>query len=333
MGEFTNGDVGDVDVDVAIIGAGPCGLYAAYYAGFRGLSVAVIDALEEPGGQMAALYPEKLVYDIAGYPAVKAQDLVDALLEQASQAKPSYLLGHVAQTLEERADAAVITTSAGATVTAKAVVITGGIGSFSPRPLPRGAQYAGRGLRYFVPKLSELADTDVLIVGGGDSAVDWALSLEPIASSVTLIHRRERFRAHEHSVDLLHASSVRVCTPFEVNAIRGGTRIEEVEIVDLGSKRTEVLPVSAVVAALGFLADLGPFARWGLELDKRHIMVDRTMRTNLHRVYAAGDIADYEGKVKLISVGFGEAALAINNLVPLVNPTMSVVPGHSSDAL
>lgn len=335
MHEFCGSDPGteNVDVDVAIIGAGPCGLYAAYYAGFRGLSVAVIDALDQPGGQMAALYPEKAVYDVAGYPAVRAHDLVDALVEQAAQAKPRYLLGHRAQTLEETDESVIIGTGSGATVTAKAVVITGGIGSFSPRRLPSGSEYEGRGLRYFVPRLAELTDLDVLIVGGGDSAVDWALSVEKLARSVTLIHRRDRFRAHEHSVELLRSSSVRVLTPYEVQAVGGADMIEDVTIVDVNTRDAETLPAQAIVAALGFHADLGPFAQWGLELRKRHILVDRTMRTNRRRVYAAGDIADFDGKVKLISVGFGEAALAVNNLVPLINPELPVVPGHSSDAV
>lgn len=335
MGESctAEGETEHIDVDVAIIGAGPCGLYAAYYAGFRGLSVAVIDALDQPGGQMAALYPEKAVYDVAGYPAVKAQDLVDALVEQAAQAKPRYLLGHQAQTLEETQGSVIIGTSRGTTVTAKAVVITGGIGSFLPRRLLSGSEYEGRGLRYFVPRLDELAGLDVLIVGGGDSAVDWALSVEDLARSVTVIHRRDKFRAHERSVELLHASSVRVRTPYEVTAVRGPDLIEEVTIADVKTGEAETLPAQAVVAALGFHADLGPVAQWGLELRKRHILVDRTMRTNLGRVYAAGDIADYDGKVKLISVGFGEAALAVNHLVPLINPELPVVPGHSSDMI
>ncbi|SNR75694.1 thioredoxin reductase (NADPH) [Haloechinothrix alba] len=321
-----------IETDVAIVGAGPCGLYAAYYAGFRGLSVTIIDALSQPGGQMAALYPEKQVYDVAGFPAVKAQDLVDALVEQAAQAKPQYLLGHTALTAKECQDVVTLTTDRGTTITAGGVVIAGGIGRFTPRVLPSGSEYEGRGLRYFVPELSDLAGADVLVVGGGDSAVDWALSLEPLARSVTLAHRRHRFRAHERSVDLLRASSVGVLTPFEVHEVHGDPTIEEVELVNVETGHTEVLATTAVVAALGFLADLGPVLTWGLELRNRQISVDRSMSTNLRRVFAAGDIAEYAGNVNLISVGFGEAALAINNLAPLVRSELPVVPGHSSDA-
>ncbi|MER5220158.1 NAD(P)/FAD-dependent oxidoreductase [Streptomyces flaveus] len=320
-------------MDIAIVGAGPTGLYAAYYAGFRGLSVAVIDALEQPGGQMAALYPEKQVYDVAGFPEVRAQDLVDALVAQAAKAKPDYLLGHQAITLTESDQGVEITTSRGAVVSARAVLITGGIGSFSPRPLPQAAGYENRGLKYFVPKPGELAGADVLIVGGGDSAVDWALSLEPVAHSVTLVHRRPRFRAHDYSVQLLHDSSVRLCMPFEVRAVRGEQQIEEVEIANTVSGAGEVLKADTVVAALGFLSNIGPIMQWGLALRGRHLLVDRSMRTNFSRVFAAGDIADYDGKVRLISVGFGEAALAINNLAPMVDSCLQTVPGHSSDAL
>ncbi|HEX6358637.1 NAD(P)/FAD-dependent oxidoreductase [Actinophytocola sp.] len=320
------------ETDLLIVGAGPVGLYAVYYAGFRGLSVTVVDALEQPGGQMSALYPEKKVYDIAGFPAVRAQDLVDALAEQAAQVKPRYLLGETAQTINDSADAVTVTTSRGTTVTAKAVLITGGIGSFQPRPLPTGGEYENRGLRYFVPRPAELTDADVVIVGGGDSAVDWALALEPLARSVALVHRRARFRAHEHSVRLLRASSTRLYTPHEVHRMSGANRVEQVEIRNVETGTIECLRVDAVVAALGFVANLGPLTTWGLEMRNRHIAVDRTMRTSRPRVYAAGDIAGYAGKVALISVGFGEAALAVNNLAPLVDPSLHREPGHSSDA-
>ncbi|MGI5490803.1 NAD(P)/FAD-dependent oxidoreductase [Microtetraspora malaysiensis] len=321
------------EVDLVIVGAGPAGLYGAYYAGFRGMSVAVIDSLPEPGGQVAALYPEKDIFDVAGYPAVKGQALVDALVTQASQAEPLYLLGESALELRHDADAVEVVTDAGTRVRAKALLLTGGIGTFTPRELPVGGEYLGRGLRYFVRKLDELAGQDVVVVGGGDSAVDWALALEPIARSLTLVHRRDAFRAHEHSVARLRASSVRVLTPFEVADIAGDGAIGEVTVERVRGDERITLPAQTVVAALGFIADLGPVLKWGLDLRKRHVLVDRSMRTNLERVFAAGDISDYDGKVRLISVGFGEAAAAVNNLAPLVNPAFSTVPGHSSDAV
>jgi thioredoxin reductase (NADPH) len=317
-------------VDLLIIGAGPSGLFGAYYAGFRGMSVAVMDSLPALGGQVAALYPEKQIFDVAGFPSVKGQALVDALVEQAASAKPTYLLGHRAEELESDDDGVTIRTHHGLEVRAKAVIITGGIGTFTPRPLPDAEAYEGRGLRYFVPKLDELAGQDVLIVGGGDSAVDWALALEPLCPSVTLVHRRPQFRAHEGSVERLMSSSVRILTPYEVAKINGGDRIESVEVFDNKSDARETIAVQGVVAALGFTADLGPFTRWGLDQDKRHILVDPAMRTNIPRVFAAGDIVEYEGKVRLIAVGFGEAATAVNNAAPVINPDAKLFPGHSS---
>ncbi|MFJ4817248.1 NAD(P)/FAD-dependent oxidoreductase [Streptomyces sp. NPDC088801] len=321
----------EVSVDLLIIGAGPTGLYGAYYAGFRDLSVAVADALPEVGGQIAALYPEKLIYDVAGFPAVRGQDLVDRLAEQAWRWNPTYLLGHGVTRLDDTGEGVVATTDAGARITAGAVLVCGGIGNFIPRELPVGSEYLGRGLRYFVPRLHELAGQDVVVVGGGDSALDWALSLEPIASSVTLVHRRTRFRAHERSVEQVHASSVRVLTPYEVEKISGDGSVSEVVVARSDGDRI-TLPAQSVVAALGFIADLGPIEGWELDLRRRRILVDRTMRTNRERVFAAGDIADHDGKVSLISIGFGEAALAVNHIAALLDPARSLTPGHSSDA-
>ncbi|HAM24823.1 MAG TPA: ferredoxin--NADP(+) reductase [Actinobacteria bacterium] len=318
------------EVDLLVIGAGPAGLFATYYAGFRTMRVALMDSLPALGGQVSALYPEKMIFDVAGFPAVKGQRLVDDLVEQAMKSQPEIYLGHRAEELVEDADGVTVTTHRGATVRAKAVIITGGIGTFSPRPLPDAEAYEGKGLRYFVPKLDELADKDVLIVGGGDSALDWAMALEPLATSVTLIHRRTSFRGHEATVEQLMASSCSVLTPFEVKRINGGDQIESVEIFNNDTQEERTLSVQAVVAALGFTADLGPFTRWGLDLEKKHILVDTTMRTNLQRVFAAGDVVEYPGKVRLIAVGFGEAATAVNNAAGVITPGAKVFPGHSS---
>ena len=321
------------ETDLLIIGAGPAGLYAAYYAGFRGMKVAILDSLPEAGGQVSALYPEKLIYDVAGFPAIKGQDLIDNLVEQAAPFNPTYFLGHRAEEMEHDEDGGTVTVTShkGTQIVCKAVVITGGIGTFTPRPLPDADEFEGRGLQYFVPKLDKLADQDVLIVGGGDSAFDWAHNLEPIAKSITLIHRRDRFRAHEHTVEQVMNSSVRVMTFTEVARIIGDDRVKAVEVFNNKTDEREVLDVQAIVAALGFTADLGPLTRWGLEQEKRHIIVDTAMRTNLDRVFAAGDITEYEGKVRLISVGFGEAATAVNNAATVVDPSAKLFPGHSSD--
>jgi ferredoxin/flavodoxin---NADP+ reductase len=322
-----------LEIDLLIIGAGPTGLYGAYYAGFRGLSVGLMDSLPEPGGQVAALYPEKLIYDVGGFPAIKGQELVDNLVEQAAQFEPTYLLGHRAEELVHADDGerVAVTSNKGAQVICKAAIITAGIGTFTPRPLPGADEFENRGLMYFVPKLDVLADKDILIVGGGDSAFDWALNLEPIARSITLVHRRDRFRAHEHTVKQVMDSPVEVLTHWEVARMHGSDTIERVEIFNNQTDDRRTLDVQAVVAALGFTADLGPLKRWGIEQNKRNVVVDTTMATNLPRVFAAGDITEYEGKVRLISVGFGEAATAVNNAAVAIDPNAKLFPGHSSD--
>jgi thioredoxin reductase (NADPH) len=319
------------EVDVAIIGAGPAGLFAAYYAGFRGLSVAVIDALPEPGGQVAAMYPEKMIFDIAGFPAIKGRDLVANLVAQAATFHPEYLLGTRADKLSYRDDRPVLGLSDGDALRCGAIVVTAGLGSFSPRPLPAADNFVGSGILFFVPHLADLAGHDVLIVGGGDSAFDWALALQPLARSVTLVHRREKFRAHAATVDRVRALPVRIIVNAEVTRLHGDGAVTGADILVRGGE-PETVPVDTVVAALGFTADLGPLTEWGLELDKRHILVDSTMATNLPRVFAAGDITEYRGKVRLIATGFGEAATAVNNAAVVINPDAHLFPGHSSDA-
>ncbi|NJC69503.1 NAD(P)/FAD-dependent oxidoreductase [Planosporangium thailandense] len=318
------------EIDVAIVGAGPAGLFAAYYAGFRGLSVAVVDALPEPGGQVSAMYPEKVIYDVAGFPAIKGRELVANLVEQAAQFAPEYLLGVRAEDLSYVDDKPLIALSSGETMHCGAIIITGGMGSFTARPLPAAAGFSGAGIVYFVPRLAELADQDVVIVGGGDSAFDWALSLYPIARSVTLVHRRDKFRAHPGTVAKVERLGVPLIVNAEVSKIRGNERVEGVDVTLRGGETRE-LPADTVVAALGFTADLGPLATWGLDLDRRHILVDPTMATNLPRIFAAGDITEYPGKVRLIATGFGEAATAVNNAAVAVDPAAHLFPGHSSD--
>ncbi|MDP9102065.1 MAG: NAD(P)/FAD-dependent oxidoreductase [Actinomycetota bacterium] len=320
-----------VDVDVLVVGAGPSGLYAAYYAGFRGLTTAVVDALPEAGGQVTALYPEKMIFDIAGFPAVRGKDLVDNLVAQAAPFRPHYVLGDQAVSYAERSGGVVVTTAAGVVILAKAVIVTGGIGTFTPRPLPGGTSWEGRGLSYVVPSYAPYFGKDVVVVGGGDSAVDWALGLEPVARTVTLVHRRDAFRAHAHSVKLLRDSSVSLVVPAQVMGISGGERVEALSVRNLDTKQLTELPAQEVVAALGFTADITPLEAWGLAIADRHIVVDTTMATNLPRVFAAGDITEYPGKVRLISVGFGEAATAVNNAATVIDPDATVFPGHSTE--
>jgi len=315
---------------VLIVGAGPAGLFGAYYAGFRGMSVTLVDSLPEIGGQVSALYPEKAILDVAGFPVIKGRELVNALVEQASSAKPTYLLDRTANALSAGDDGVVMGLDDGSEVHAKVVVVTAGIGKFTPRPLPAGDGWEDRGLVFFVPSFDEYVGKDVVIVGGGDSAFDWAHHLEPIAASVTLVHRRDAFRAHQATVDAVLAGRTEVITKAQVTALIGSDRVEKVEITT-NDGEVLVRPAQAVVAALGFIADLTAMKDWGLEFDKRQIKVDTAMRTNLPRVFAAGDITEYDGKVRLIAVGFGEVATAINNAAPLVFPDQGVFPGHSSE--
>jgi thioredoxin reductase (NADPH) len=318
------------DTDLAIIGAGPAGLFAAYYAGFRGLRVAVVDSLPELGGQVTAMYPEKQILDVAGFPSIKGRDLVEGLVEQANTAEPEYLLDKTATGLTTSDDDVTITLDDDTTVTAKALLITAGIGKFSPRPLPAGDGWLGRGMEFFVPSFAPYAGKDVVIVGGGDSAFDWAIHLEPLARSIALVHRRDAFRAHERTVRAVRDSSVEIITKAQVTGLYGEPTVAEVEITVDGQEPLR-RPAQAVVAALGFLADLGPLQQWGIEVEKRHVVVDASMRTNLPRVFAAGDITEYSGKVRLIAVGFGEAATAVNNAAVVIDPTAHVFPGHSSE--
>ncbi|MCW2695692.1 MAG: Ferredoxin--NADP reductase [Modestobacter sp.] len=327
----------EVDVDLLVVGAGPAGLYAAYYAGFRGLRTAIVDSLSEPGGQVMALYPEKNIYDVAALPAIKGRDLVAGLVQQAARFDPVYVLGERAEHLTNDAgqrprpgDRLLVTTDRGTRIHCGAVVVTGGIGTFTPRPLPGGAEWEGRGLTYVVKELAAHAGQDVVIVGGGDSAVDWALALADIASSVTLVHRRKNFRAHAASVADMEAGPTVVVTDAQVDSVEGADRVHTVHV---RHKDGTVTPYKAqtVIAALGFTADIGPLETWGIDIVDRKILVDTAMRTSLSGVYSAGDITEYPGKVRLISVGFGEAATAVNNAATYLDPDQPLFPGHSSD--
>ncbi len=314
--------------DITIIGAGPAGLYASYYAGFRGFEVTLVDALSEIGGQVTAMYPEKEIFDIAGFPAIRGRQLIEQLWVQASQFPINLQLSQKATVLNPVEDGWQVECESGLSVTSKAVIITGGIGSFTPRPLPVGMHWLGKGLVHFVTKLDEHRDKDIVIVGGGDSAFDWAYSLLPIAKSVTIVHRRAEFRAHEVTVQKVKAMGARLIVNAEISAINGDDVVTAVEVKN--ESGIEILPTNLVVAALGFVANIGELSNWGIDLEKRHIKVDTRMETNLKGVFAAGDLATFGGKVPLISVGFGEAATAVNNAAPYVRSGISVFPGHSS---
>lgn len=321
-----------IHTDLLVIGAGPAGLFATYYAGMRGLDVVLIDGLPHLGGQVATLYPEKLIFDVAGFPAVKGRDLVAGLVGQAESARPHVLLGEECTTLEDQADGSVVVTTAlGTKVHTGAVLITGGIGRFTPRQLAAVDAYPGGGIHRVVASADEYAGHDVVIVGGGDSAVDWANALVKTANSVTVIHRRERFTAHERSVDELRTSGCRIITGTEVLELVGERSVRAVLVKDSKQDAIEAIPASVVVPALGHIASLGPVLDWGLTITGRQIEVSTDMATGRSRVYAAGDITDYPGKVRLMVVGFGEAATAVNNIAVVLRPDQDIFPGHSSE--
>jgi thioredoxin reductase len=319
-----------VDTDLLIVGAGPSGLFGAYYAGFRGMRVAVVDSLPELGGQVSALYPEKAILDVAGFPVIKGRELVEQLVQQAASADPTYFLGRTATSLVSDDDGVTMALDDGTEIRAKVVIITAGIGKFTPRALPAGAGWEDRGLVFFVPSFDEYKGKDVVIVGGGDSAFDWAHELQHLAASVTLVHRRDAFRAHQATIDAVMAGPTEVITNAQVTELIGVGDVEQVQITTT-SGEVMVRPADAVVAALGFVADLSAMRDWGLEFDKRHIAVNPAMHTNVPRVLAAGDITEYPGKVRLIAVGFGEVATAVNNAAVVIDPEAHVFPGHSSE--
>ncbi|MFB6364849.1 NAD(P)/FAD-dependent oxidoreductase [Paenibacillus elgii] len=320
-------------VDIIIVGGGPAGMFAAFYGGMRQASVKLIESMPQLGGQLAALYPEKYIYDVAGFPKVTAQELVNNLEAQMKHFPLSICLEEKVLKVEKKDERLFEVTTDKGVHQSKAVIITGGVGAFEPRKLelPEAVQYEKKNLHYFVSDLHRFAGQKVLISGGGDSAVDWALMLEPIAEKVTLIHRRDKFRAHEHSVENLMKSKVEVVTPTEIKKLEGRDQIEKVVLAHCKTGEERVIDVDAVIVNFGFVSSLGPIAEWGLNIDNGSIIVDSRMETNVPGIFAAGDITTYPGKLKLIAVGFGEAPTAINNAKVYIDPTAKLSPGHSSN--
>jgi thioredoxin reductase (NADPH) len=323
----------DAEFDLTIVGAGPVGLFAAFYAGLRTMSVKIVDSLAEAGGQLAALYPDKYIYDVAGFPKVKARALVDDLVAQAMQYSPTVCLGEQATTLAPVDGGWLLGTDQGRQHRTRTVLLTAGIGYFAPRKLTDAAlaRYEGHGLHYVLPGLDGFRGRRVLLLGGGDSAVDWALHLEPLASELTLIHRRDQFRAHEDSVAKLHASRCRVVPFHELKTLEGAPQVERAIIYDNRSKAETTLAVDDVVVNFGFVANLGPLKTWGLTIKGNSLEVSQKMETNLPGVFAAGDLVNYPGKLKLIATGFGEAAMAVCGAKMVVDPKARYFPGHSSE--
>ncbi len=319
--------------DITIIGGGPVGLFTAFYGGMRQASVKIIESLPQLGGQLSALYPEKYIYDVAGFPKVRAQELVDNLKEQMKKFEPTVSLEQSVEKLEKQPDGIFKLTTNSEIHYTKTVIVTAGNGAFQPRrlELDSAPQYEGKNLHYFIDDLNHFSGKKVVVFGGGDSAVDWALMLEPIAENVKIIHRRDKFRAHEHSVENLHNSKVEIKTPFVPAELIGNEEgISQVIIQDAKGEEKEAIDVDAVIVNYGFVSSLGPIKEWGLEIEKNNIVVNSKMETNIPGIYAAGDICTYDGKVKLIASGFGEAPTAVNNAKALIDPKARVQPLHST---
>jgi ferredoxin/flavodoxin---NADP+ reductase len=319
--------------DVTIIGAGPAGMFGGFYAGLRGMKTKVIDSLEQLGGQISAMYPEKDIYDVAGFPKISGKALVKDMEAQLLRFKPTLVLGERVSTLVKRPDQLFeMGTLQGNKHISRTVVLTLGMGSFTPKKHPNAdiVAYEGKGVDYGVLSLEPYRGKKVLIVGGGDSAVDWALMLEPMASHVTLIHRRDEFRAHEDSVQKLKQSKVDVKLWYELRTVKGNDQVQEAVIYENHTNQDEVLPVDYVVMNFGFLASLSFLKDWGLVLEKNKIPVNQRMETNIPGVYAAGDIATHPGKLDLIATGFAEGATAVNFAKTYINPNEKAEPGHSS---
>ncbi|MBX7214149.1 MAG: NAD(P)/FAD-dependent oxidoreductase [Thermoflexales bacterium] len=322
--------------DITIIGAGPTGLFAAFYAGLREMRCKIIDALDDAGGQLTALYPEKFIYDVPGFPKVQAQDLVKNMVAQANTFPPVFCMGERVQTVERQADGTMLLTTQKGVHRTRTVLIAAGVGAFQSKKLPDPAfiPFEGKGLFYSVKEKSVFRGKNILIVGGGDSAVDWALNLKDYARKVTLIHRRDEFRAHGASVTQLMSSPVEVKLFHELKSVDGNGKIERAVVFDNRTKAETTLPVDAVILTLGFSVDLGPIKNWGLEMvGNRYIRINSKTETSQPGIYAAGDIAAEDGiePINLIVDGLAAGTRAINFAYQYLHPGSKAFPGHSSE--
>ena len=324
-------------VDVTIIGGGPTGLYGLFYAGMRGVDARLIDVLPELGGQLTALYPEKYVYDVGGFPKVLAKKLARDLVEQATQFDAEICLEERAEELHRRDGHFVLETTEGDRPT-RTVIVAAGKGAFKPRRLkvPGFDEFWKRGVWPHVKDPEKFRGRRILIVGGGDSAFDWSWGLKDVASEITHIHRSDRYRAHETTVEQVESAAeegeIDLLTYHEVREIHGDDELTGATIYHNETDEERHVEVDDILSLIGFVPNIGPLADWGLELEGNTIRVDSQMMTNIRGVYAAGDICTYEGKLELISTGFGEAAIAVNNAVHFADPDARVDPGHSTSS-
>jgi thioredoxin reductase (NADPH) len=326
--------------DITIIGGGPTGIFAQFYAGMRRATSQIVDALPELGGQLTALYPEKYIFDVAGLPKVLAKDLVRSLAEQAAQFQQPVHLSQRVTGLEEEDGHFVLVTETDRFPT-RSIVIAAGIGAFSPRRLPQqcAQPWYGRGIYDVVTDPDRFRGQRVVIIGGGDSAFDWGVQLLDRAERVTIVHRSDRFRAHAATVaqfqDAVNAGRCDLFTfheLFDIHCARDPEHFSQIQLRDVKAKTTErKIDADVVLPMLGFVSDIGPLADWGLTLENDEIQVNSQMETGRAGIYAAGDVTNYPGKLKLIATGFAEAATAVNQAVHWVYPDKKVAPGHSSN--
>ena len=316
-----------IKTDILIIGAGPTGLFAVFEAGLLKLKCHIIDALPQIGGQLSELYPKKPIYDIPGFPEVLAGDLIDNLMEQCKQFQPGFTLGETAETIDKLDDGTfVVTTNKGTKHHADAVAIAGGLGSFEPRkPLLEDILfYENKGVEYFVKDPEHFRNKNIVIAGGGDSALDWSIFLSDIAASVTLIHRRNEFRGALDSVEkvqeLKHSGKIKLITPAEVTGLNGAEHLESIDLDQNGAHRN--IKTDFFIPLFGLTPKLGAIANWGLKIEKNAIKVNNALdyQTNIEGIYAIGDVNTYPGKLKLILCGFHEATLMFQSVYQRMNP-------------
>lgn len=320
--------------DITIIGGGPVGLFGAFYAGMRSMTCKIMDSLPDLGGQLAALYPEKYIYDMPGFPKVLAKDLVREMIAQAMRYSPAICLGEMVVQLQHEADGTITISTQKGSHRTRTVIIASGAGAFSPKKLdaPGLAEFEERGVHYFVKDKSHFQGHNLLIVGGGDSALDWAMNLEEHADKITLIHRRDVFKAHEDSVDwLLNRSNVETLLFHEMARVEGDDTVRRAVIYDNRTKEEKILEVDGILVNLGFNTDIGPIREWGITLEGKDIVVNQYMQTNLPGVYASGDITSYPGKLKLIATGVGEICTAVYHAKTVIDPNVKFKQVHSSN--
>ncbi len=320
-------------VDVTFIGGGPVGLFGVFYSGMRGLTTRIIDSLPHLGGQLTALYPEKNVYDMPGFPKILAKDLAASLIEQGLQFEPEVVLEETATKLEKVAEGFVIHGAKGKQYPTRTIIICAGAGALSPTKLGIEGEdeFIGNGLHYGIKSKADFAGKTVAIVGGGDSAFDWALELHGIAKKIIMIHRRDQFRAHDDSVRKAKQLDFDWQLWKVVNYLHGEPEINSVTLTDTQTKESSTIKCDAVIVNIGFKSSLGPIKDWGLEIEKNQIAVDDSFQTNIPGVFAVGDVCTFKNKIKLIATGVGEAATAVCMAKLMIDPSAKLFPGHSSD--